>query len=336
MKNFATLTAHPMWQLSFAAAGAALFTVSCAAHAQGTYPDRPIRLIVPFPAGGINDTLARPVAERMRSLLGAIVIENRGGAGGVIGASAVARAEADGYTWLLGSAGTHIVGPLTVVPRPYDPARDFKAAGILAVSGLTINVHPSLPVKTLKELVAYAGARPRALSYASAGAGSATHLGAELFKSLIRAPGVLHVPYRGGAAALADLLGGHVPVAVLNVGAQLIELHRAGRIRILAVTTARRVAIVPEIPTAIEAGVRDMIALNFAGLFLPAATPGAIVDKVSAAARAVMADKSIIDLMTHAGMEISADDMPAKAQRFVEDEIARWTPVVKSLALKPN
>ena len=326
----------PMNRFALLAIAATLCVYSGAAPAQGTYPDRPIKLIVPFPAGGVNDTVARSVAERMRTALGVIVIENRGGAGGVIGASAVARAEADGYTLLLGSAGTHLVGPLTVTPRPYDPAKDFKSAGIVAVSGLAICIHPSLPVKTLKEFVAYAGAHPRALSYASAGTGSATHLGAELFKSLIRAPGILHVPYRGGAQALGDLLGGHVPASVLNISAQLIEFHRAGRVRVLAVTTAKRVATVPDIPTAIESGVPGMIALNFAGLFLPAATPGVIVDRVSVAMRTALADKGLQEVMSNAGMEVSADDTPDKAQRFVDSEITRWTPVVKSLGLRQN
>ena len=325
-----------MNRFALIAIAATLCVISGAAPAQGTYPDRPIKLIVPFPAGGVNDTVARSVAERMRTALGVIVIENRGGAGGVIGASAVARAEADGYTLLLGSAGTHLVGPLTVTPRPYDPAKDFKSAGIVAVSGLAICIHPSLPVKTMKAFVAYAGAHPRALSYASAGTGSATHLGAELFKSLIRAPGILHVPYRGGAQALGDLLGGHVPVSVLNISAQLIEFHRAGRVRVLAVTTAKRVATVPDIPTAIESGVPGMIALNFAGLFLPAATPGVIVDRVSVAMRTALADKGLQEVMSNAGMEVSADDTPDKAQRFVDSEITRWTPVVKSLGLKQN
>ncbi len=326
----------PMNRFALIAIAATLCVISGAAPAQGTYPDRPIKLIVPYPAGGVNDTVARSVAERMRTALGVIVIENRGGAGGVIGASAVARAEADGYTLLLGSAGTHLVGPLTVTPRPYDPAKDFKSAGIVAVSGLAICIHPSLPVKTMKAFVAYAGAHPRALSYASAGTGSATHLGAELFKSLIRAPGILHVPYRGGAQALGDLLGGHVPVSVLNISAQLIEFHRAGRVRVLAVTTAKRVATVPDIPTAIESGVPGMIALNFAGLFLPAATPGVIVDRVSVAMRTALADKGLQEVMSNAGMEVSADDTPDKAQRFVDSEITRWTPVVKSLGLKQN
>ena len=158
------------------------------------YPTKPIRLIVPFAPGGINDTVARPVAERMKSALGTIVIENLSGAGGVIGAGAVARAAPDGYTILVGSAATHVVGPLTVAARPYDPLKDLRSVGILALSGLAVSVNPSLPVKTLNELVDFANSQPRQLSYASAGTGSAGHLAGELFKSLFRAPGVSHVP----------------------------------------------------------------------------------------------------------------------------------------------
>ncbi len=314
----------------------AISALSGAAFAQAAYPDRPIRLVVPFPPGGINDTIARPVAERMRPALGTIVIDNRGGAGGVIGAGIVARAEADGYTMLLGSAATHIVGPLTMATPTYDPEKDFKAIGILAVSGLAISIHPSLPVKTLIEFVAYSADPARRLTYGSAGVGSATHLAGELFKSLIRASGISHVPYRGGAPALADLLGGHVPIAVLNISGQLTELHRSGRIRILAVTTAKRVTAAPEIPTARESGLPEMIALNFAGFFVPAATPDPIVEKVGAAVRVALADKTILDLLVNSGLEKSTDDTPQKARRFVEDEIARWSPVIRSLGMKTN
>ncbi|MFM9970481.1 MAG: Bug family tripartite tricarboxylate transporter substrate binding protein [Burkholderiales bacterium] len=193
-------------------ASLALCIFSCALFAAPStaqsYPSKPIRLIVPFPPGGINDTVARPVVERMKSALGNVVIENQSGAGGVVGASAVARANADGYTLLMGSAGTHVVGPLTVAVQPYEPLKDFRSLSILALSGIAIAVHPSLPVKTLKELVDFAGTQSRPLSYASAGIGAATHLAGELFKSLARVPGIAHVPYKGGAPAMADLLGG--------------------------------------------------------------------------------------------------------------------------------
>ena len=300
------------------------------------YPAKPIRLVVPFAPGGINDTVARPVAERMRPVLGTIVIENRSGAGGVLGATAVARADADGYTLLLGSAATHIIGPVITTPRPYDPVKDFKSISILAVSGFAICVHPSLPAKTLKEFTVFASANSQQLSYGSAGNGSGTHLAGELFKSLINAPGIAHVPYRGGAPMLVDLLGGHIPVGVGNINGSLIDFHRSGRIRALAVTSSGRATAAPEIPTARESGVPGMIALNFAGLFVPAATPAVIVEKIAAATRVAMADKGVLGLLANAGVEVSADDTSDKAQRFVETEITRWSPVIKPLGLKPN
>jgi len=319
--------------LASLAAGAGLLAAAGAAWPQGASPDRPVRLIVPFAPGGINDTVARPLAERMRSVLGNIVVENRAGAGGTIGATVVARAEPDGYTMLLGSAATHIVGPLLTTPPSYDPIKDFTPIGIIAVSGLAIAVHPSLPVKSVKEFIAFARARPNQLSYASAGAGSATHLGAELFKSLAGLPSISHVPYRGGGPAVADLLGGHVPVGVLNISSQMIEHHRAGRIRILAVTTAKRASSAPEIPTANESGLAGMVALNFAGLFLPAATPAATVERTASALRTALADKTMLKLLVNSGLELSADDTPEKAQRFIESEIGRWSPVIRSIGL---
>lgn len=319
----------------------AFFILVCGTVAAGpataqNYPAKPIRLIVPFAPGGINDTVARPVAERMRPVLGTIVIENRSGAGGVLGATAVARADADGYTLLLGSAATHIIGPVITTPRPYDPVKDFKSISILAVSGFAICVHPSLPAKTLKEFTVFASANSRQLSYGSAGNGSGTHLAGELFKSLINAPGIAHVPYRGGAPMLVDLLGGHIPVGVGNINGSLIDFHRSGRIRALAVTSSGRATAAPEIPTARESGLPGMIALNFAGLFVPAATPAVIVEKIAAATRVAMADKGVLGLLANAGVEVSADDTSDKAQRFVETEITRWSPVIKPLGLKPN
>ena len=316
--------------------GGGLLMVAGATWPQGPAPDRPVRLIVPFAPGGINDTVARPLAERMRSVLGNIVVENRAGAGGTIGAAVVARAEPDGNTLLLGSAATHIVGPLVTNSPGYDPVKDLAPVGIIAVSGLAIAVHPSLPVKTLQAFIAFARDRPNQLSYASAGAGSATHLGAELFKSLARLPSLSHVPYRGGGPAATDLLGGHVPVGVLNISGQMIEYHRAGRLRILAVTTAKRAGSASEIPTAIESGLRDMVALNFAGLFVPAATPAATVERVSTALRAAIADKALVKLFSNAGLDMSADDTPERAQRFIESEIGRWSPVIRSIGLKPG
>ncbi len=298
------------------------------------YPTQPIKLIVPFPPGGVNDAVARPFADRFNKVLGNMVIENRGGAGGTIGGTAVARAEPDGYTLLLGSGATHLVGPLITPTKTYDPVKDFRPIAILSVSGLGITTHPSLPVKTLKELLAYAKANPGALSYGSAGVGSATHLGAELFKSLINDQSIAHVPYRGGGPALADLASGQIKLAFLNVSGQLISLHKAGNIRILAVTSAARNAGAPDIETAVEAGLPGMVAINFAGLFAPAGTPDAIIARLAEAARKVMADAELRDLYDKAGLEVSGEDTPAKAAKFIDEEIARWSPVIRAINLK--
>lgn len=300
------------------------------------YPTQPIKLIVPFPPGGVNDAVARPFAEKFSNILGNMVIENRGGAGGMIGGTTVARADPDGYSILLGSGATHIVGPLITPTKTFDPIKDFKSVSILAVSGLAIATHPSLPVKSLKELLEYARVNPGVLSYGSAGVGSATHLGAELFKSLIKDQSIQHVPYRGGAPALSDLTAGQIKLAFLNVSGQLIGLHRSGNIRILAVTSTARNAGAPDIETAVEAGLSGMVALNFAGLFAPAGTPDSIITLLGGATRKAMSNPELREVYDKAGLELSSDDTPAKATKFIEDEIARWTPVIRSINLKAD
>jgi tripartite-type tricarboxylate transporter receptor subunit TctC len=300
-----------------------------------SYPAKPIRLIVPFPPGGINDTVARPFAERMSTALGSMVVENMSGAGGLIGASAVARAAPDGHMMLLGSAASQVIGPLTAATPPYQPLKDFRTIAMLAMGGNAISVHPSLPVKTLTEFIAYANAPARQLSYGSPGTGSSGHLAAELFKSLSHATALSHVSYRGGPAALTDLMGGHVPVVVSNISGHVFDLHRAGKIRTLAVTTANRSTIAPDIPAARET-VQGMIALNFFGLFVPARTPQPVIEKIVAAVNTAMADSAMRELWIKAGLEVYADSTPDKAHRFVEEEVTRWTPIIKSLGLKAD
>ena len=321
--------------IALLAAPALALAMAPAALAQ-SYPIQPIKLVVPFPPGGVNDAVARPFAEKFSNILGNMVIENRGGAGGMIGGAAVARADPDGYTLLLGSGATHLVGPLITPTKTFDPIKDFKPVAILSVSGLAIATHPSLPVKSLKELLDYAKANPGALSYGSAGVGSATHLGAELFKSLIKDPTIQHVPYRGGGPAITDLAAGQIKLAFLNVSGQLIALHKAGNIRILAVTSAARNAGAQEIETAVEAGVPGMVAVNFAGLFAPAGTPDSIIAQLGEATRKAMANAELRDVYDKAGLEVSSEDTPAKAAKFIEDEVARWTPVIRSINLKAD
>ena len=224
------------------------------AAAQSKYPERAIRLVVPFPPGGVFDAVGRPWGDRIKSLLGTVVIENIGGAGGSLGAAAVARAQPDGYTILLGGGGAFVITPVAASRPPFDPIRDFEPIALLVTTGLAIVVHPSLPVRNLGELINYAKGDPGKLSYGSAGVGSMNQLTGELFKSLTGTADIVHVPYRGAGPAITDLVSGQIPIITANVTGQLIELERAGKVRILAVTTPRRLGAAPDIPTAVEQG----------------------------------------------------------------------------------
>ena len=210
---------------------AALSTLPMAmrrAAAQSKYPERPIRLVIPFPPGGVYDAVGRPWADRVKSSLGTVVVENIGGAGGSLGAAAVARSPSDGYTLLLGGGGALVLTPIASSRPPFDPVRDFEPIALLITTGLAIVVHPSLPVKTLAELIDYARINPGKLSYGSAGVGSMNQLTGELFKSLSGAADIVHVPYKGAGPAITDLISGQIPIATPNVTAQILELHHAG------------------------------------------------------------------------------------------------------------
>jgi tripartite-type tricarboxylate transporter receptor subunit TctC len=304
------------------------------AMAQGRYPDRPIKLMVAFSAGGVNDVVARQWAERVKILLGTVYVENQGGGGGTIATGDVARALPDGYTILLGSTSTMVLNPMTMAKVPYEPARDFVPIAILAVSTTSIVVHESVPVKTLKELIAYAKANPGKLSYGSAGTGTMSNLSGELFKQLTGLNDVVHIPYKGAGPGITDLVSGHIPMMSPNVTAQILELHRAGKIRILAVNGAERLTAAPDIPTAIEEGVPGMIGLLFLGLFAPVATPKPIIDRIAATSRAVMADAEFQKVLIAQGLEAIPDSDSEKAKLFMDEEIARWGPVVKASGFK--
>jgi tripartite-type tricarboxylate transporter receptor subunit TctC len=305
-------------------------------RAQAKYPDRAIKLIVPFAPGGVNDAVARLWAERMKAMLGSVYIENQGGAGGAVGALAVARAQPDGYTLLLGGAGALVLNPIGMVKPLYDPIKDFEPIAMLAVPALTILVNPSVPVHTLKELIAYAKANPGKLAYGSAGAGSMTHLAGELFKSLAATPDIIHVPYKGSGPSLADVVSGHVPMIVANITSQVLELHTTGKLRMLFVTAHDRLVAAPDIPTAVEAGLPGMIAVNFTGLFAPRGTPKPIIAQIAGATDKVMEDDDFRAMLIASGLEPYRHSTPEKTRQFVEQDIARWTPVFRSIGLKLN
>jgi tripartite-type tricarboxylate transporter receptor subunit TctC len=297
------------------------------------YPDRPIKLMVPFSAGGVNDVVGRQWADRMKDLLGTVYVENQGGATGTIATAEVARAPADGHTLILGSTSTMVLNPMTMTKVPYNPSKDFVPIALLAVSTTSIAVNASVPAKTLQEFIVYAKANSGKLSYGSAGTGTMSNLAGELFKQLTGLKDLLHVPYKGAGPGITDLVSGHIPAMSPNITGQVLELHRAGKIRILSVNAAERLKAAPDIPTAIEQGVPGMIGLLAIGLFAPAATPQPIVDQIAEANRRAMADPEFQKVFAKAGLESVADSNTEKTRRFLQEEEARWGPVVKAVNL---
>jgi tripartite-type tricarboxylate transporter receptor subunit TctC len=317
-----------------AAGVASVSAVLLAPPAARGYPDRAVKLVVPFSPGGATDVVGRLWAQMMKPVLGTVVTENRGGGGGVTGAAEVARAQPDGHTFLFGNTSTQVLIPAIMSNPPYDPLKDFVGIYILCNSPTSIVVHESVPARSLQELIAYAKANPGKLSYGSAGAGTLTNLAGELFKQLIGAPDIVHIPYKGSAPGVADLASGHIPMMTPNVTGQVLEFHRAGKIRILAVNAAQRLGAAPDIPTAIEQGLPGMIGLLFLGLFAPAATPKPIVDRIAEATHAAITEPDFQKVLMASGLEPVPDSNSEKAKRFMEEEIARWGPVVKAAGFK--
>jgi len=303
------------------------------ALAQATYPDHPIKLIVPFSAGGVVDAVGRFWAEKIRTQLTTIVVENQGGAGGVIGAQEVVRATPDGYTLLLGNTSTQVLNPMVMAKPPYDALKDFMPITIIAITATCIVVNAAVPVKTLKELIAYAKANPNKLSYGSAGAGTLTNLTGEMFKHLTGINDIVHVPYKGAGPGITDLVSGHIPMMTPNVTGQLLELHNAGKIRILAVTSPTRLKGAPEIPTAIEAGIPDMIAQLFNGLFAPVGTPKPIIDKINKDLQTVIDMPEMREREVQLGYRFIGGS-PEKLGSHLKSEIAKWDALDKKGAFK--
>jgi tripartite-type tricarboxylate transporter receptor subunit TctC len=236
---------------------------SLTTSAQGSYPEHPIRLVVPRSAGGVVDVVARLWAESAKPQLGAIVIENQAGGGGTIAATAVARAAGDGYTLLAGTTSELVINPVIMSQPPYDPVKDLVPIAITAVSVSSLMVHASVPARTLQELVAYAKANPGKLSYGSAGTGTPSHLCGELFKLLAGLPDIVHVPYKSAAPGLADFYSGHIPMMAASVSPSVLDMHRAGKIRILVAGTDRRLAGAPDIPISADVGFPNLITQQF-------------------------------------------------------------------------
>ena len=297
------------------------------------YPSRPIRLVIPYAAGGSGDQIGRPWVERMSSRLGPAFVENIGGAGGAIGTTAVARDEPDGHSLLLGNGSTQVIIPLTT-PNPAYSIGDFRAIYRLINSALVFAVHPSLPATNLRDLIAFARINPGTLSYGTPGIGTGNHLVGELFKQQAGALDIVHVPYRGISQATNDLVSGQISLIVAVMSVQLQQLNRAGKIRLLAVTTDRRLSGAPDIPTAIESGMPDLRYEGWFGLFAPKMTEDAIIDRIAQATRAAMADPALQANYRAQGMEPDNDSSPDKFQRIVDATSTSLASVIKSIGLK--
>jgi len=309
-------------------------TGSCVlpAWGQARYPERPVRLVVPFAPGGDGDIMGRLWAKYAAPLLsGSVVVENKAGAGGAIGAGEVARARADGYTLLLGTTTTQIINPAASPNPAYDALKDFVLAGMVSMNPTCIIVNPGVPAKSLKELVGLVKANPGKYAYGSAGPGTITNLTGELFKFQAGRLDMQHVPYKGGGPAMQDLIAGHVPVITPILSSAVLAQHRAGKARILGVNSDQRLKAAPDIPTSTEAGVPDMRVQVFNGVFAPAGTPREAIEILKHATAKMRADASFLQDLEKAGAEPFA--VPDE-ERFVRDEVARWTQVIKATGFK--
>jgi tripartite-type tricarboxylate transporter receptor subunit TctC len=318
--------------LATATSAATLLAAPRGAFAQ--YPDHPIRLIVPFPPGGAYDTLGRPWADRIKPHLGTVMIENIGGGGASLGAAAAARARPDGYTILLGGTLPHVNESLLKSKPLYDPVKDLDPIMRIAVGYLAIAVHPSMPVSTLSELVAYIKANPGKVSYGHSGVGGTNHLVGELFKSVAGIPDLMQIPYRGAGPAMVDLISGQIPMGIVGVQAQSLGFHRNGQLKILAITSEKPIQAAPDVPTTASAGYPGITNASSYGLLAPAGTPRPMIDKVAQASRALLSTKEYQQLLIDMGFEGTPESDPEDFRRVLAADVALWAPIVKSLGLK--
>jgi len=302
--------------------------------AQDKYPTRPIRIIVPSAAGGGSDTSARLIAQELPKLWGQpVVVENRAGAGTIIGTEIVAKAPPDGHTLLM-APGAFATNPSTYKKMPFDTLRDFAPIShVLSVPQL-IAVHPSVPAKSVKELIALAKARPGELQYAAAGHGTLPHLTMELFASMAQIR-LVNVPYKGGAPGIIDLLGGRISLIATSSMSLVIPHVRSGRLRALGVTTAARIHALPDIPTIAEAGLPGYEAVQWAGLLAPAGTPREIITRLHKEITAILRAPEVKELLARDSNEVVASS-PEEFAAFIRAEIVKWAKVVKAAGIQPE
>ena len=303
-----------------------------AAWAQQAWPGKPIRLVVPFPAGGATDLFARTLSQKMGEKLGTtLVVDNKPGAGGAIGSDLAAKSAPDGYTLLLGSPGPLSIGPSLYPKLPYDPVRNFTPV-ILAISSAFVTVvHPSVPAKDVKQLVALARQRPGQLRFGSAGNGSVLHLAGELFKTAAKVD-LTHVPYKGGGPAMVDLLGGQIELMIVDIPLALPHV-KSGKLRALGVTGRARNGLLPGVPTVSESGVPGYEVSTWSGVLAPADTPADIVDKLQAAFAKALSYPDLKERFASQGVEVDALPRDQFAA-VIREEITKWGAVVRSAGAK--
>jgi tripartite-type tricarboxylate transporter receptor subunit TctC len=302
------------------------------AHAQA-WPSRPVRLIVPFPAGGSTDVAARTLAERLSRALGAqFVVENRAGGGGAIGMAEVARAAPDGYTVLM-AADAITTLPVVVKDLPFDVLRDFAAVTQVTTQPLAVAVHASVPAKSVQELIAHAKANPGKISFAHSGTGSGQHMSGELLKKMAGID-IVHVPYKGGGPAVQDLVGGHVPMGVLG-STPLIPHHKAGTIRILAFTSKERFAAMPEIPTLHESGFPGFDTGQWLGLMVPRGTPNEIIQRLHGASAEALATAEVKERLAQSALA-AVGSSPRDFDALIRTDLERWSKLGRELGLQPQ
>jgi tripartite-type tricarboxylate transporter receptor subunit TctC len=303
------------------------------AYAQ-QYPTKPIRIVVPFPPGGFSDVFSRIIGTRMNESWGQqVIVDNRPGAGGNIGSDIVAKAPSDGYTLVMGTIGTHAINATLFSKLPYDPIRDFVAVAFVVEAEGLLAVHPSLPVKTTKELVALARSRPGQLTYASAGAGTTSHLAGELFKTMAKVD-ITHVPYKGNVPAITDLISGETSMLFATLPTVLPHVS-SNRLRGIAVLGAKRSAALPRVPTLAESGLPGFEVNNWTGVLAPAGTPPAVVNRLNAEIVRIMQLPDVQARLPKEGLRY-VQMTPQQFGDFVKAEKEKWAPIVKATGAKAD
>ena len=302
-------------------------------RAQAKYPERTMRLVVPFAPAGPTDIIGRKAAEKLTAILGqTMIVENKAGAAGSIGAVEVKNAKPDGYTFLFAPSSTHAINPTAFVHPAYDAVKDFTPISSVCVNPLVLVVHPSMP-DSVSGLVELMKKNPGKYSYASSGTGSILHLATEYFKKEVGGMDVVHVPYKGSGPALQDVMANNVQW-MMETFSTTLQQHRAGKVRILAYAHAKRAPIAPEIPTMIEAGVKGYEAYTFNLILGPAGLPKNVVDTIDQASRKLMADAEMIKFLEDIAAVPTTDTTPERTAKFISDEIAKWAPVIRAAGVK--